>query len=185
MAKKARHKLEDTMGRREVLKGALGLGLALATGQVLAESASVVKAGDILVHATGDMAGKPILAKDVPAESLLMAYPMDASSKNINKDRNAMIVLVKLDPKTLDMDTAKHAAEGLVAYSAICTHRGCAVGSLAQGDIVCPCHGSMYDPHHGAKVVGGPAPRALAALPIKLDAGQVVAAGGFIGQVGV
>ena len=50
---------------------------------------------------------------------------------------------------------------GLVAYSAICTHLGCTVLAKLnnQGDIVCPCHGSQFDPANGASVVRGPANR--------------------------
>ena len=45
------------------------------------------------------------------------------------------------------------------AFSAICTHKGCTVASVANGTINCPCHGSMYDMATG-QVTGGPAPRA-------------------------
>ncbi|MFC6936192.1 Rieske (2Fe-2S) protein [Actinomadura yumaensis] len=30
------------------------------------------------------------------------------------------------------------------AFSATCTHRGCAVGSVSGGTINCPCHGSKF-----------------------------------------
>jgi Rieske Fe-S protein len=46
------------------------------------------------------------------------------------------------------------------AFSAICTHRGCTVGSVANGSITCPCHGTTYDMTTGS-VTGGPAPAPL------------------------
>jgi len=49
------------------------------------------------------------------------------------------------------------------AFSAVCTHKGCAVKSVADGKIVCPCHASMFDMATGA-VLGGPA---KAPLPSK------------------
>ncbi len=45
---------------------------------------------------------------------------------------------------------------GLFAYSAICTHLGCTIGSPdANGTSVCPCHGSEFD--GSGKVITGPA----------------------------
>ena len=78
-------------------------------------------------------------------------------------------------------------AKNLVAFSAICTHLGCAVsGRLdGQGLIVCPCHASRFDPAQGAAVIGGPAPRPLPALPVLVRPdGTLVADGSFDGPVG-
>jgi Rieske Fe-S protein len=49
----------------------------------------------------------------------------------------------------------------------------------------CPCHQSEFDPRDGGKNVFGPAPRGLAALPLKISDGKLQAAGGFIGRVGI
>jgi Rieske Fe-S protein len=51
--------------------------------------------------------------------------------------------------------------------------------------LLCPCHGSEYNPKDGGKAVFGPAPRGLASLPLKISDGVLAAAGGFIGRVGV
>ena len=51
-------------------------------------------------------------------------------------------------------------------FSAVCTHRGCTVGSVSNGTINCPCHGSMYSIADGS-VQGGPAPSPLP--PVKLS----------------
>lgn len=40
------------------------------------------------------------------------------------------------------------------AFSAICTHQGCAVGSVEDGVIVCPCHNSQFDITTGDPVEG-------------------------------
>lgn len=57
-----------------------------------------------------------------------------------------------------------------VAYSPICTHAGCQVEFNPSGkDIVCPCHGAVYDPYHSAQVLGGPAPYPLQRIPIRYD----------------
>jgi thiosulfate dehydrogenase [quinone] large subunit len=53
-----------------------------------------------------------------------------------------------------------------VAYDAVCPHAGCTVGySSAANLIVCPCHGSEFDPATGAVVVG-PAPRGLGTIAV-------------------
>ncbi len=62
----------------------------------------------------------------------------------------------------------------LVAYSAVCTHLGCTVAyQKSSGDLVCPCHGSIFDPAQNAKVLNGPAPRPLPKIPIKIEGGKV------------
>jgi thiosulfate dehydrogenase [quinone] large subunit len=56
------------------------------------------------------------------------------------------------------------------AYSAVCTHAGCTVAYYpSRRLVVCPCHGSVYDPAHGAAVVSGPAPYPLPALKAAVD----------------
>ncbi len=58
-----------------------------------------------------------------------------------------------------------------VAYSSICTHAGCQVQfDPSMGDIVCPCHGAVYDPNNNAQVLGGPAPYPLQSIPIQYNA---------------
>jgi thiosulfate dehydrogenase [quinone] large subunit len=61
----------------------------------------------------------------------------------------------------------------LVAYSAVCTHAGCTVG-YEGGQIVCPCHGAVYDPNSGA-VISGPAPAPLASRKVTEQGGEIYA----------
>src|SRR5215216_80677 len=62
-----------------------------------------------------------------------------------------------------------------VAYSAICTHQGCTV-AYKDGNLACPCHGSVFDPANGASVVAGPAQRPLPEIPVKVRGDEVVKA---------
>lgn len=58
------------------------------------------------------------------------------------------------------------------AFSAVCTHQGCAVASVANGVIVCPCHNSQFSASDGS-VKGGPAPSALASVAVTVSGDQV------------
>ncbi|PLS83849.1 MAG: (2Fe-2S)-binding protein [Actinobacteria bacterium] len=62
-----------------------------------------------------------------------------------------------------------------VAYSAVCTHAGCTV-AFNNGQLACPCHGSIFDPANGAAVVSGPANRPLPEVPVEVRDGQVFTA---------
>ncbi|MBW8803426.1 MAG: Rieske (2Fe-2S) protein [Catenulisporales bacterium] len=66
-------------------------------------------------------------------------------------------------------------AGDIKAFSAICTHRGCTVGSVDNSLITCPCHGSQYKITDGS-VVTGPATQALAPRQVKVENGQVMLA---------
>jgi Rieske Fe-S protein len=58
------------------------------------------------------------------------------------------------------------------AFSAVCTHRGCTVDSLAGGTINCPCHGSKYK-IADASVVAGPAPSPLPPKKITVEGDEI------------
>ena len=60
------------------------------------------------------------------------------------------------------------------AFTAVCTHMGCIVGSVSDNTITCPCHGSQYSAEDGS-VKGGPAPKPLAPVSIKVKGGEIVA----------
>lgn len=79
------------------------------------------------------------------------------------------------DPGSGDPALLIHLPSGeFVSYDAICTHAGCTVGyDPNQNLIVCPCHGAVYDPARGAKVLSGPAPYPLKKLQVKVNNGNV------------
>ncbi|UER54748.1 Rieske (2Fe-2S) protein [Kineosporiaceae bacterium SCSIO 59966] len=59
----------------------------------------------------------------------------------------------------------------VVAFSAVCTHQGCTVAP-GDGDLRCPCHGSVFDLATGTNV-SGPAPAPLAAAQVEVVDGQI------------
>lgn len=54
------------------------------------------------------------------------------------------------------------------AFSAVCTHQGCTVQTVADNLISCPCHGSQFNGTDGS-VVQGPARKALGRREIVVD----------------
>lgn len=65
------------------------------------------------------------------------------------------------------------------AFTAVCTHQGCVVASVAEGTINCGCHGSQFAIEDGANV-GGPNGTAggsvadLAEIPISVEGDQII-----------
>jgi Rieske Fe-S protein len=58
------------------------------------------------------------------------------------------------------------------AFTAVCTHQGCIVGKVENGEILCPCHGSAFSATDGS-VVNGPATEPLAEQPITVKGDQI------------
>lgn len=55
------------------------------------------------------------------------------------------------------------------AFDATCPHQGCMVsGREDDGSLICPCHGSAFDPATG-EPVGGPALEALTTRTVEVD----------------
>ncbi|MEU9181215.1 Rieske (2Fe-2S) protein [Streptomyces sp. NPDC048550] len=60
------------------------------------------------------------------------------------------------------------------AFSAQCTHAGCVLDKIDDGEGNCPCHGSRFDVTTG-KVLRGPATDPLPAVPVKAEGGKLIA----------
>jgi ubiquinol-cytochrome c reductase iron-sulfur subunit len=139
-----------------------------------------------------DEAGRPMLADGVEPETFYTAYPEGAEREELA----APIVIVRLEPSALHLPSGRAgwAPGGILAYSKICTHAGCAVALYRKPTfpdvepkpaLVCPCHYSTFDPAAGGSVLFGPAGRPLPQLPLYVDpAGHLRAAGTFSGPVG-
>jgi Rieske Fe-S protein len=180
----------DSSTRRDfVLLASVGLGLAGAGGPVLAQPADErPKEGDVLVRIEGETP-VPLEPKDIPSGGPpVLAWPMDLAASVVrNGSRLNKVLLLRLDPATLVGPTQERAADGVVAYSAVCPHAGCEVNVWfeEQKTLECSCHYSHYNPREGAAVIDGPAPRALPALPLKIADGKLAVAKPFTARVGV
>ena len=189
------------LSRRRLLIGAAssaGVGLGAAAlapldslgpnvGQML--DTTPWKRGTPLV----DESASPIVAAEVTLGSFITGFPQGADMRELGSP----VVVVRVDPGALRLPAGRAgwAPEGLVAYSKICTHAGCAVSlyrspldqsTVREGPaLVCPCHYSTFDVLQGASVEFGPAGRALPQLPLSIRAdGILTAGGGFSGPIG-
>lgn len=62
----------------------------------------------------------------------------------------------------------RYSATEFYAFSAYCTHEGCAVGyNSTSARIVCPCHGGVFNANTGA-VLSGPPPAGLSKYNVAL-----------------
>ncbi|MGO1974698.1 MAG: Rieske (2Fe-2S) protein [Propionibacteriaceae bacterium] len=59
------------------------------------------------------------------------------------------------------------------AFSSICTHQGCPVAEVTDGQILCPCHGSAFSVADGS-VLQGPAKAPLEAAAVAESGDQLV-----------
>ena len=176
------------IGRRATL--GMGVCLTLAPRWALAQADPArerPREGDFLVT-VGAAPPQPLMTDNVPlGGKLTMAWPMDPESNTVRSgSRLNKVLLLRLDGEGFDLETKERAAEGIVAYSAVCTHTGCDVTTWHPDRqlLECPCHYSFYDPKEGAKVVSGPSPRRLPALPLKSEDGRLVVAKPFTGRAG-
>jgi rieske iron-sulfur protein len=184
--------------RRALLMSALATTACLAcstqvhAGEDAPGSDERPQKGDLLVFSEGDQEGKPVTAADLPAGGPpVHAWPKDPKTSVVRSaSRLNEILIIRLDPAEFDEQTKARAVDGIIAYSAICSHAGCPVTAWVKSDVgdkevlKCMCHNSEYDPRAGAQVVFGPAPRRLATLPLALADGSLSVAGNFIGKVG-
>lgn len=184
--------------RRDLVKGAIAVGLALPWIDLAAIETAVraepdaktarPQADDRLVFSAGDRRPEMVTPARVPSGGPpVTAYPMEPSTRIVrNGSRLNQIMLIRLDPGDLADETRGRAADGIVAYSAVCTHTGCDTWDwqARTKTIKCPCHFSVFDVKDAARVLDGPAPRRLPALPIKLVDGVLTVARAFVGRPG-
>ncbi len=140
---------------------------ATGTGVAGAVVASTLPRGAVAATAPTDYPVIDLAALDelTPGTELPFEYP----------DPNSPAVLVRL----------RDAAEGgvgpdgsIVAYSLLCTHKGCALNYMADRQmLVCPCHWSSFDPAKGGRIIIGQASQSLPQINLRVEAGMVQATG--------
>jgi ubiquinol-cytochrome c reductase iron-sulfur subunit len=140
-----------------------------------------------------DERGRPYRAEEIEEKTFYTAFAEGSDKEELGSP----LVLVRLSKDDLELPSSNRGydASGIVAYSKICTHAGCAISLyrvplFPQAEprrpaLVCPCHYSTFDPGRGGSVTFGPAGRKLPMLPIYVDPrGELRARGNFDQPVG-
>jgi ubiquinol-cytochrome c reductase iron-sulfur subunit len=137
--------------------------------------------------------GRAVTASDLEVGGFLTAFPAGAAKDALAAP--VVVCRVRADELRLPPGREGFAPDGLLAFSKICTHAGCAValfryplspGTTGPGPaLVCPCHYSTFDVTRAAQPISGPAVRPLPQLPLQLaSGGRLIAAGPLTGNVG-
>jgi ubiquinol-cytochrome c reductase iron-sulfur subunit len=188
------------LGRRPLIKRTLGaaLGLSGLTPLLLLRDLGPLpkdeltktswKAGTRLVTDPGD---RPIRPEDLEVGAVAQTLPEIPAGEHrklsdIGKDA---VLLIRLRPDEFNLDAERFSwtHEGIIAFSKICSHMGCAVALYEQQTkhLLCPCHQSTFDVTRAAKVIFGPAARPLPQLALTVDdEGYLVAQAPFTEPVG-
>ena len=186
--------------RRRLLAGAAGAAGTALGAALIVPVASLGPSVDDRLHRspwrTGvrlvDEDDAPVTVAKLGERGFITAFPEGVDKRELA----APVIVMRLNPESLDLPAGREgwAPDGLVAYSKICTHAGCAVSiprsplyppQAPSPALVCPCHFSTFDPAKGADVIFGPAGRALPQLPLSVGSDDVLAAAGPLsGDVG-
>ena len=191
---------EAGLGRRSLIKRTLGLSVGLVGLSpilLLRDLGPLPKkeleetswrAGTRLVTDPGD---RPIKASDLEVGAVAQVLPEipAGAHRSLNDIGKDAVLLIRLRPEEFQLDAERKSwtYQGIIAFSKICSHMGCAVALYEQQTkhLLCPCHQSTFDVTRAAKVIFGPAARPLPQLAITVDAeGYLVAQKPFNESVG-
>jgi Rieske Fe-S protein len=144
--------MSTELTRRSAARGAVVVCIGALAGVIVARTSRAAS------QPNGTTAANAYGAGSSPGKRLIALADIPVGSGHIIT--SPPVVVVRLS------------ANRVVGFSAICTHQGCAVSSISNGTINCPCHGSRFAVTTG-NVVAGPAPRPLPPVTLEVRNGQV------------
>uniref|UniRef100_A0AAU2JL51 Cytochrome bc1 complex Rieske iron-sulfur subunit n=1 Tax=Streptomyces sp. NBC_00049 TaxID=2903617 RepID=A0AAU2JL51_9ACTN len=136
----------------------------LAAGAAALASGAVAACGGDAEQKTGSESGSAATPPPAAAASSAPA----AGGKTIAKAADVPVgggTVLKEEKLVVTQPTAG----SFRCFTAVCPHQGCLVNKVSDGEIVCPCHMSMFKDTDGA-VTKGPATRGLAEKKITVAA---------------
>ena len=188
------------LGRRSLIKRTLGLSLGLVgLSPILLLRDLGPQPGDDLtkttwaegVHLVTDPGNRRLRPEDLEVGAVAHILPEieNPAERSLNDVAKDAVLLIRMRPEDFRLDAEKLSwtYQGIIAFSKICSHMGCAVALYEQQTkhLLCPCHQSTFDVPTGAKVIFGPSARPLPQLAIKVnEEGFLVAAAPFSEPVG-
>jgi len=191
----------EGISRRILLTGAGGLAGAAVLGAAAAPLASLGPPAGSSLHQSPwrrgirliDDQGHLYAAADIQIGSFYSALPQGGNPDSLG----AGVLVIRLPESMIHLPAARQswAPQGIMAYSKICPHAGCAINlyrypldeSTAPFTpaFTCPCHYSTFTPGDGGKLIFGPAGRELPQMPILIDSdGNLRCAGPFDEDIG-
>lgn len=182
----------SSISRRKLIGGAAGtagaaLGASLAVPAIsLGPSTTPLRKtpwerGKAVV----DEEGLPLGPEDVSVGEFVTGFPEGADTRELGSP----IVMVRVPSEELELPPERRDwdADGVLAFSKICPHAGCAINlyrhplyepTSPSAALVCPCHYSTFEVANGGKLIFGPAGRDLPQLPLEVSAEGLLVAGG-------
>jgi len=105
------------------------------------------------------------LAELEPGAEIAFDYP----------DEESPAVLLRMDGP---VDGGVGPDQSIVAYSTLCTHKGCPLSYNAERQmLICPCHWSSFDPAKGGRMIIGQASEGLPQITLRVEGGMIEAVG--------
>jgi len=188
------------LGRRSLIKRTLGaaLGLSALSPLILLRDLGPLPGKELEMttwksgtHLVTDPGNRRIKASDLEVGAVAQVLPEveDPEHRKLSDIAKDAVLLIRLRPQEFNLEADRLAMthDGIIAFSKICSHMGCAVALYEQQTkhLLCPCHQSTFDVTRAAKVIFGPSARPLPQLDITIDAeGYLVARNPFSEPVG-
>jgi ubiquinol-cytochrome c reductase iron-sulfur subunit len=188
------------LGRRSLIKRSLGaaLGLSALSPLILLRDLGPLPGKELEkttwktgTHLVTDPGNRRIKASDLEVGAVAQVLPEieDPEHRKLSDIAKDAVLLIRLRPEEFNLEADRLAMthDGIIAFSKICSHMGCAVALYEQQTkhLLCPCHQSTFDVTRAAKVIFGPSARPLPQLDITIDDdGYLVARQPFSEPVG-
>jgi ubiquinol-cytochrome c reductase iron-sulfur subunit len=188
------------LGRRSLIKRSLGaaLGLSALSPLILLRDLGPLPGKELEkttwktgTHLVTDPGNRRIKASDLEVGAVAQVLPEieDPEHRKLSDIAKDAVLLIRLRPEEFNLEADRLAMthDGIIAFSKICSHMGCAVALYEQQTkhLLCPCHQSTFDVTRAAKVIFGPSARPLPQLDITIDdEGYLVARQPFSEPVG-
>lgn len=185
---------EDGAQRRDLLIGCAALVTGITAIDAPAAAAtkpdrSPLQAGDRFQIVRGPLKGEFLRPETLEVGAPpLEGFPFDPANSTLKrKNRLNRVLMLRLAPDEMDAPTRERSADGVLVYSALCTHRSCTIKSWKAEERIlrCHCHLSEFLALSEGSVNSGPARRQLPMVPLALDDdGFVVGTDGFTRKPG-
>jgi rieske iron-sulfur protein len=143
--------------------------------------------GDVFEFTDGLNKGNVVTVNDVVAD----APPLTVQAKDpvgaARESDNSTVLLYRVSPDKIPAGIKYDTVDGIMAYSAVCTHLGCMLSNwdAATKQFLCPCHDALFDPLKEGANTGGNTSRTLPHIPVKAVDGKLVVSDKPSGYVGM